>query len=159
MWLSEQKPAMFAYKLKSFYCPSIWLHYITMHVPCLHWLLTGLLFQSVFANHVNLWLVKCHQWRALIWKWRSDTDGGDPTVSTRMSRPCSGIMAPVDVDIVVILNSTICVILLLCFSLCHHLPHTHTLLIHTLISLAQYQCIPLKNHQKLLKINHYSFAR
>ena len=51
MWLSEQKPAMFAHKLKFILLPQL---IATMQVHCLHWLmLTALLFYSAFANHVN----------------------------------------------------------------------------------------------------------
>ena len=59
-----------------------------MHVHCLHWLMSpGLL---LLSDYVNPRLVKWHQWRAPIWHWESDIA---PTVSTRLSRPCSGILA------------------------------------------------------------------
>ena len=48
MWLSEQKPDVFAYKLKFIYCPQVIA--TPMHVHCLHWLIsTGVLLRSAFS--------------------------------------------------------------------------------------------------------------
>ena len=49
MWLSEQKPDVFAYKLKLILLPKLIAtlnNYVAMNVHCLHWLMsTGLLLQ------------------------------------------------------------------------------------------------------------------
>ena len=156
MWLSEQKPAMFAYKL-NFICIllpqliAILNNY--MHVHCLHWIMsTGLLLQSVFfSDHVNPWWpVKWHQWRATIWQWGLDIA---PTVKTRLSRPCSRILALSGcmyiqfVHIIATLNSTI-VILLLCINLFHHPPHLTPLLPMSLYTLTP---ILMNSMKKIVK--------
>ena len=72
MWLSEQKPNLFAYKLKIILLPQLMAtlaKYVTMQVNCLYWLmLTGLFFQSAFINIVNPRLVKWHKRRTPIWQ-------------------------------------------------------------------------------------------
>ena len=61
-----------------------------MHVHCLHWLKsTGLLYLNAFADRVNPRLVKWRQRRDPIWLWGPDMA---PTINTRLSRPCSGIL-------------------------------------------------------------------
>ena len=45
--------------------------------------------QECFFRSVNPWLVKWHPRRAPIWQWEPDIY---PTVSTRLSRLCSGIL-------------------------------------------------------------------
>ena len=95
----------------------------------------------IFADNVNPWLMKCCQRRALILQWGPDTA---PTVSTHLLGNIDPLW--VHVDIIATLNSPICVILLFCFSLCHHPP-----LPTPLYMLAQCWCIPwkiLKNCQK-----------
>ena len=105
--------------------------YITMYVHCLHWLMsTDLLFQSAFSNHVNPQLVKWHLYTALIWLWEPDMV---PTVGPDVPRPCSGILALCGYMNIATLNS---VILLLCFSLCHHPHHPCTPPTHPLHTLA-----------------------
>ena len=44
----------------------------------------------LFADHVNPQLVKWRQRRASSWLWGPDMA---PTISARLSRPCSGILA------------------------------------------------------------------
>ena len=62
-----------------------------MYVHCLHWLMsTDLLFQSAFADHVNLWLVKWHQTMAPIWLWEPDMP---TTVSAHLPNTCSWMLA------------------------------------------------------------------
>ena len=71
----------------SCYCPA---YNYTMLLHCIHWLmLTVLLFQSAFANHVNPLLVKWCQKMAPIWLWGPDMA---PTFSACLSRTCSGIL-------------------------------------------------------------------
>ena len=62
-----------------------------MHVHCLHWLMSTCLFlqRAFFSDNVNPQLVKWHQCRTPIWQWGPDIA---PTVSTRLSKPCSGIL-------------------------------------------------------------------
>ena len=43
-----------------------------------------------FSNHVNLQLMKWHQWRAPVWQWGPDMA---LTVGAHLSRPCNGILA------------------------------------------------------------------
>ena len=51
LWLSEQKPDMFALKLKFILLPQLIATLITMHVHCLHWLMwTGLLSLNAFCR-------------------------------------------------------------------------------------------------------------
>ena len=110
MWPSKQKPAMFAYKLNSFYCSSLYISTlnITMHIYCLHWLMSiNLLLQSAFSDHVNSRLVKWYQWRAPICQWGPDIA---PTVSKCLSRPCSGLLGTcgcMSNSYIATLNSTI----------------------------------------------------
>ena len=131
-----------------------------MQVHCLHWLMsTDLLFGVLFANHVNSQLLKWHQCRAPIWQWRPDTA---PTVSIHI---CLGLVVEywplwVHVDITGTLNPTICVILLLCFSLCHHHPTPAPFPFNPLYVYAEPILMhSMKNHQKLVKIGHYLLAR
>ena len=126
-----------------------------MHVHCLHWLMsTGLLVQSDFSNHVNPRLVKWCQWRAPILQWGPDIAS---TVSTHLSRPCSGkltlygCMWTID-------KLYHCVILLLCFSLCHHPTHPRTPPTHPLIYTDPILMNSMKN-KKLMKIRHYLLTR
>ena len=49
MRLSEQKPDIFAHKLKLILLPQLTVTLNNLHNHCLHWLMsTGLLFQSAF---------------------------------------------------------------------------------------------------------------
>ena len=136
---------MFTYKLKFILLSQL---IITMHIHCLHWLMsTGLLFQSAFCRPC-----KCTTSEITPMDDSNLAVGNDMThtVSTRLSRPCCGILALCGhVDVIATLNSTICVILLLCFSLCHHPPYPHPPPTHHLI----YVCWPKINkfHEKIIK--------
>ena len=91
-----------------------------MHVHCLYWLMsTGLLFQSTFYRPLKSTtgeMMPMHR-MAPIWQW-------GPDMSPLSLHVCLGLVniGPlwVYVDIIATLTCTICVILLLCFSLCHH---------------------------------------
>ena len=72
-----------------------------------------------FADHVNPQLMKWHQWKAPIWLWEPDMA---PTVYVRLVL----VMEYCPFVGTCTLNSTICVILLLCLSFCHQPPHPHT---------------------------------
>ena len=99
---------MFTYKFKFILLSQLIATQTTMHVHCIHCLMsTGLFFHRAFANHVSAQLVKWHRWRTQIWQWGPKMA---PTVSARLSRPCSGILA-LHVDFIATLNSTVCVIL------------------------------------------------
>ena len=52
-----------------------------------------------------------------------------------------------------------CVILLLCFSLCHHPPHPCAPPTHPVIYIGQILMNSMKKSQKLVKISHYLLAR
>ena len=86
MWSSEQKPAMFAYKLNFILLSQLIAtlnNYIYRHVHCPHWLMsTGLFARVLLADHLNPWLVKWHQRRAPMWQRGSDKA---PTVSAHLS--------------------------------------------------------------------------
>ena len=122
-----------------------------MHVHCLHWLMsTGLLFQSIFCR-------SCKSATGEIVPMEgSNLAVGAWYVSTCLSKPCNDNIGPlwVYVDVLTTLNSAnICVILLLCFILCHHPSHLCAPPSHPLYMLAQFSWIPWKNHQKLVKIS------
>ena len=122
-WLSQQKHDMFTHKLKFIVlCQLIaTLNNTTLQDYCLHWLMsTNLLFQSAFVDHVNSWLMKWCQQQAPIWHRGLDM----VPLSVHV---CLGLVVEywplrVHVHVRATLNSTICVILLLCLSCCHHLP-------------------------------------
>ena len=64
-----------------------------MHVHCLHWLMsTGLLFQGAFCQPCKSITGEMAPiiWRAPDWQWGPDMA---PTVSARLSKPCSGLLA------------------------------------------------------------------
>ena len=180
MWLSEQKPVMLACKL-NFILLSQLIATLNnyMHVHCLHWLMSNwsaspihsifsipivyyLCFSKVlFSDHVNpWWLVKWHQWMAPIWQRGPDIV---PTVSTRLSRPCSGILALSGcmyiqfVHIIATLNSNIVhmssYFFILAFATTH--PTLMTLLPMPLYTLAPILMNSIKNCQKIAKISHY----
>ena len=92
MWLSEQKPAMFALKLKFILLPQLiaTLNNYACALPSLANVDWSAFPECFFADHVNPRLVKWRQRRAPGWLWGPDMA---PTVSARLSRPCSGILA------------------------------------------------------------------
>ena len=92
MWLSEQKPAMFAHRLNSVYCASLiaTLNNYTRSLPPLANVNWSAFPQCFFSDHVNSRLVEWRQWRAPVWQWGSDIA---PTLCTHLSRPCSGLLA------------------------------------------------------------------
>ena len=131
MWLSEQKLAMFACKRN---LPQLiaTLNNYTCSLPPLVNVNWSAVPEYCFSEHINPWLVKWHQWRSPIWQWGTNIIS---TVCTHLSRHCSRILAFVGAcgcQSHSILYITY-VILLLCFSLCHHTPHLHTLLAHPLL--------------------------
>ena len=154
MWPSEQKPAMFAYKVNSFYCPSYLNNYACSLPPLAN--INWSAYQDCFFNHVNPLLVTWCQWSAPIWQWGPDIAC---TVSMHLSRPCSGILAFMG-ECASRSHSKLChcVILLLCLSLCHHLPHLCGLPTHLLIYTGQILIKSMKM-SKLAKINYYLLAR
>ena len=94
-----------------------------------------------------------------MWQWRPDMA---PTVSAHLSRPCFGILVLcgyIYIHIIATLDSTICVILLICLSFCHHpsrprAPPTHLLIYTDPILMNSMN----NNHQKLVKTSHYLLA-
>ena len=129
-----------------------------MHVHCLHWLIsTGLLLQSTFSDHVNPRLVKCCQWRVLIWH-------GDLILFPLSANICLGLVMeclPFVGACGCHSHSKLyhCVILLLCFSLCHHPSHPHSLSTHLLVYTAQILMNSMKKSFKIVKIGYCLLAR
>ena len=135
MWQSEQKPAMFAYKLKLILLPQLIATLNNYNYACS---------LPPLAN-VN--------WSAspecFFWPCKSMTgemaplEGSNLVVKTWYGSHCQqkSVYALwwnidplwVHMDVIVTLNSTICAILLLCCSLCYHPPHSYISPIHTLI--------------------------
>ena len=152
MWLSEEKPVIFAYKIHFISQLIATLNNYTCSLPSLanvNWST----FHNPFADHVNTQLVKWNQWMVLIWQWGP---GMASTVGPHLSRPCSKILA--------LCGTCTChshsKFYYLChltslFTLCHHLPYTMPLPLTPLYTLAQYLWISWNNHQKPSKISHY----
>ena len=124
VYVSEQKPAMFAHKLKFILLPQLiaTLNNYACTLPPLANVNCSA-FPSAFADHVNSQLVKWCQWRALIWQQGPYTG---PIISTHLSlnlveeyRSIVGTCRHFSHSK---LNSAIYVILPLCFSLCYHPP-------------------------------------
>ena len=122
--LSEQKTIDACTQLKFVFVPYS-MNTLNNHACSLPPLVTFLLFQSAFANHVNSWLLKWCQSRTLILQWRPEIA---ITVSTHLSRLCSGVLShwgyiwtsqP-------LWTLLFCVIPLLCFSFFHYPIHLHT---------------------------------
>ena len=116
---SEQKPAMFAYKLKFILFPQLItkLNNYACSLPPLADV-NCLLFQSAFSNHVNPWLVKGglqYSSGDLIWLPLS--------VHICLSLVLEYWPFWVHVQVMATLHSTICVIFLLCWNIFHHPPH------------------------------------
>ena len=92
IYVTEQKTAMFACKLKFQLIATLTMH---IHDHCLCWLMsTGLLFHSAFFSPYKFMtgMVKWCQWRALICS-SVDLIWLPLSVHVSVSRPCSGTMA------------------------------------------------------------------
>ena len=114
---------MFAHKLKFILLPQL------PPLANVNWPVC--FFRVLFSDHVNPQLVKRCQWRAPVCQWGPDIA---PTVSTRLCRPCSGYWPFVDASRHHSYSKLYqCVILPLCYSLCHHPPHSCTPPTHPLI--------------------------
>ena len=114
----------------------------------------------LFADHVNSRLVKWCQRRAPSWLWGSDMA---PTISARLSRPCSGILALCGcmyTSYVATLNSTICFFFLLWLSFCHHPSQPRAPSAHPLIYIGPILMHSMKKIiRKLAKTSHYLLVR
>ena len=110
-----------------------------MHIHSLHWLMsTHQIFQSAFCQPCKFTTGEMAPMEG-----SSLAVGPDmaPTVIACLSRPCSGILALcgyLHICVIATLNSTVCVILLLYLSFCHHPPTSMPFSPTPLYTLAQY---------------------
>ena len=105
----------------------------------------GLLFQSAFCQPSKFTtggMVPMKGTNMAMGTWFS---------STVTTQPCNGIF--VHVDVIATLNSTICVVSLICYSCCHHPPHPHVIPTNPLLCWSNINAFLEKNYQKLMKIS------
>ena len=157
MWPSEQEHNLFAYKLKYILLPQLiaTLNIYACPLPILanvNW--------SAFPGCFNsCWL--CNSTTGEM----TPMDGSSFALGTWYGSHCLGLVVEywtfvVHVKVIVILNSAICVIVLLCFNLCHHTPHTlHSSHSTPYIRWSNTLMNSMKTFVKTGEISHYPFSR